>query len=363
MTAPAHLEALVSPAWHPAREPGDGDPLLSDAKAYLGRKFSYGRAEGLGTVDVDDTYTEGYGRAQAKFKSAVRSLVQAGQRLGPITDLDSEFDWATKKQMGFLAPPPPVTIPGNKMKPLFISVEGHMSNWDAGPTIFLADSLKAEGLVDVQGTTYENKSIPFRSDTGVNVMTDFFLDPMKMPPGRRPVISGFSEGEIVTCRFLNRHVINPAGMFHHRLDDIIAYLPMGAPTRPLNFMGSAMLQPDPPAAGTAGIAPEDQWLQAAALGDRVAYLCRHGDMYTEVKMDKPGKLMRSVYKVVAQSDPAELFMELLAAGINPTAEVLDIAYAIIRGTLFVFNMQPHGGYELGPATNWVRDKVRAAVQV
>lgn len=355
-----HLLGLVSEAWHPARGIGDTDPMLSDAKTYL-KRFSYGKAEGLGTVDTDDTYTEGYGRAQSTFKASVRQLVQAGKRAGPVTDTDSEFDWATKSQMGLLAPPPPVVIPGDKMKPLYISVEGHMSSWDFGPTIFIANQLKSEGLVDVQGTSYVNNAIPFQSDTGVTAVTGFFLDPILMPPRRKHVISGFSEGEIVTSRFLNRNVINPAGMFHNRLDDLIAYLPMGAPTRPLDFMGSASLEPDPPQASTAGIAPQDQWLQYQALGDRIAYLCRHGDMYTEVKMDKPGALQRSVYKVVAQSDPGEILMELLAAGINPTAEVMNIVTAIIRGTLFLFNMDPHGGYNLDLATDWVRGKIKAAV--
>lgn len=362
MTAPAHLAALVSPTWHPARAVGDIDPLLSDAKAYL-KRFSYGKAEGLGTVDVDDTYTEGYGRAQSTFKASVKSLVEHGQRPGPATDLDSEFDWATKKQMGLLGPPPPVVVPGNKMKPLYISVEGHMSAWDIGPTIAIAFQMEQEGLVQAQGTSYVNNAIPFQSDTGVAELTRFFLDPVKMPAGRKVILSGFSEGEIVVSRFLNRHVINPAGMFHHRLGDIIAVLEMGAPTRPLDFMGSAQLQPDPPQAGTAGIAPQDQWLQVEALGDRIAYLCRHGDMYTEVKMDKAGMLQRSVYKVVAQSELTEILMELLAAGINPTAEVMNIAYAIIRGTLFLFNMQPHGGFDLGPATDWVRGKIKAAISI
>lgn len=358
MTAPAHLVAQVSSGWHPARDIGDVDPLLSDAKTYL-KRFSYGKAEGLGITDVDDTYTEGYGRAQAKFKAAVRQLVQTGQRPGPTTDTDTEFDWATKSQMGLLAPPPPAPVDGRKLKPFYISVEGHMSAWDVGPTIFIANQLKSEGLVEVQGTSYVNNTIPFQSDTGVSALTGFLLDPVKMPAGRPWVASGFSEGDIVVSRFLNRHVINPQGMFHHRLDDLVAVLEMGAPYRPKDFLGDAVLQPDSPSTGTGGISPDS--LQVEALGDRIAYLVRHRDMYTEVPYDKAGEMQRSIYSLVAASDPSALAFELLAVGINPTAEVLNMAKAITRGVLFLGDMTPHGGYDLGPATNWVREKIRARV--
>lgn len=358
MTAPAHLATQVSPAWHPARDVGDIDPLISDAKLKL-RIYSYGKAEGLGTVDVDDTYTEGFGRALVKYKAAVRALVQTGHRPGPVTDTDTEFDWATKSQLGLLAPPAPTPVDGAKLKPLYISVEGHMSDMFIGPAVGIGQQMEREGLVQLQPTNYVNNTLPFQSDTGVAENARFFLDPVLMPPNRKAVISGFSEGDIVVSRFLNRHVINPAGQFHHRLNDIIAVLEMGAPYRPKDCLGDAVLQPDSPKAGTGGISPE--WLQVDALGDRLAYLVRHGDMYTETPFDKPGQLQRSVYSLVAASDPSALLFEFLAVGINPTAEVMNIAQAILRGTLFVFDMRPHGGYDLGPATDWMRNKIRAAV--
>ncbi|MCV7354513.1 hypothetical protein [Mycolicibacterium fluoranthenivorans] len=358
MTAPAHLVAQVSSGWHPARDIGDVDPLLSDAKTFL-KRFSYGKAEGLGITDVDDTYTEGYGRAQAKFKAAVRQLVQAGQRPGPITDLDAEFDWATKSQMQLLAPPPPAPVDGRKLKPLYISVEGHMSDMFIGPAVGVGQQMEAEGLVQLQPTGYVNTAIPFQSNTGVSEVCRFMLDPVLMPAGRPWCISGFSEGDIVVSRFLNRHVINPTGQFHHRLRDLVSVLEMGAPYRPKDFLGDAVLQPDSPKAGTGGISPE--WLQVEALGDRIAYLVRHGDMYTETPFDKAGQMQRSIYSLIAASDPKALLFELVAVGINPTAEIMNVVNAILRGVLFLGNMTPHGGYQLGPAIDWVRGKIKASV--
>jgi hypothetical protein len=364
MTAPANpliAAAQVNPAWAPASKVGHTDPLISDAKVKL-RKFSYGKAEGLGDTDVDDTYTPGFGRALLTFKNAVRILVLNKHRAGPLTDTDSEFDWATKKQLGLLdtvAPPPPAPVPGWQMKPLGISVEGHMSNWDFGPTIAMLNDLKAEGLIEVQGTTYSNKTIPFQSNTGVSELVRFFLDPVLMPAGRKFILSGFSEGDIVVSRFLIRHVLPEHGIFHHRLKDLICAIEMGAPYRPVDYMGDALLVDDPPASGTGGISPEK--LPVDQLQGRIVYICRTRDIYTETPQTETGEKMTSIYQVVAASDPTALFMELLAIGLNPFGELASLIGAITRGVLFLGSMQSHGGYNLEPAKQWARTKIRAAV--
>lgn len=355
------VPAQVSPAWAPASNVGHTDPLISDAKLKL-KRYSYGKAEGLGTADVDDTYTPGFGRALLTYKNSVRLLVQAGRQAGPITDTDPEFDWATKKQLGLLdtvAPPPPAPVPGFKLKPLGISVEGHMSNWDFGPTADVMFTLEREGLVQMQGTTYANKAMPFQSNTGVSELVRFFLDPVLMPAGRRWVISGFSEGDIVVSRFLIKHVLPEHGIFHHRLADLICVLEMGAPYRPVDYMGEVQLVADPPQKGTGGISPEK--LPIDQLRGRLAYVCRTRDIYTETPQTETGEKMTAVYKVVANSDPVALFMELIAVGLNPFGELASLIGAIARGILFLGSMQSHGGYDLEPAKRWTRDKIRASV--
>lgn len=359
MTAP--VAAQVNPAWAPASRVGHTDPLISDAKKWLAR-YSYGKAEGLGSADVDDTYTAGFGRALLTYKTNVRLLVQAGKQAGPLTDTDPEFDWATKKQMRLLDtvnPPPPVPIPEGKLKPLGVAVEGHMSVWDVGPEADVFFTLEREGLVQMQGVSYNNKVIPFDSDSGVNELVRIFLDPVKMPAGRKWCIGGFSEGDIVVSRFLMRHVLPAHGMFHHRLKDLIFVLEMGAPYRPVDSGGCPNLVPDPPPAGTAGISPEK--LPVEQLRDRLAYVCRKGDIYTDVPQNETGRKMTLIYKVVAESDPAELFMELLAIGLNPFGSIAGLIEPIARGVLFLGTMDRHGGYDLEPAKNWARGKLRAAV--
>jgi hypothetical protein len=361
MSAPIIAAAQINPAWAPASRVGHTDPLISDAKAKL-KRYSYGKAEGLGVTDVDDTYTAGFGRALLTYKNAVRLLVQAGRQAGPITDTDPEFDWATKKQLGLLdtvTTPPPTPVPGFKMKPLGISVEGHMSNWDFGPTADVMFTLEREGLLQMQGTTYANKAMPFQSDTGVSELVRFFLDPVLMPIGRRWLISGFSEGDIVVSRFLMRHVLPEFGMFHHRLAELICVLEMGAPYRPVDYMGEVLLVPDPPEPGTGGISPEK--LPIDQLRGRLAYVCRRRDIYTETPQDETGRLMTVIYKVVAESNPLDLFMELIAVGLNPFGSIGRLIPPISRGVLFLGSMDSHGGYDLNPAKQWVRERIRAAV--
>ncbi|AAN02094.1 gp40 [Mycobacterium phage Barnyard] len=347
----------VSEAWHPAREVGDVDPLISDAKTYL-KRFSYGQAQGLGITDTDDTYTQGFGRALQQFKSATKILVELGRTPGPITDTDSEFDWATKKQMKLLPDTtvPPVLVDGSKLKPLYITIEGHESDMWVGPAVEIGRRLEREGLVQLQPIGYNNKGIPFKSDTGVTAITQIFLDPVKMPLGRKWFISGFSEGDIVASRFLLRHVLNPNGMFHNRLKDWIGALEVGAPYRPLDYMGPKLLVTDPPKPNTSGISPE-----RLPVLNNVCYLCRTKDIYTENENNSVGKKKSAIYEVVANSNPATLFWELIAAGINPTKEVIAIAMAIGSGVMFLANMDPHGGYVLEPAQDWAREQIRVAI--
>src|SRR5690349_15222553 len=357
MTAPVAVVRQVSEAWHPAREEGDVDPLISEAKTYL-KRFSYGKAQGLGTVDTDDTYTVGFGRALQQFKSATKILVELGRVPGPVTDTDSEFDWATKKQMQLLpeTPTQPPLVDGSKLKPLYITVEGHESDMWVGPAVEIGRRLENEGLVQLQPIFYNNKGLPFKSDTGVTAITQIFLDPVNMPLGRKWFISAFSEGEIVLSRFLLRHVLNPNGMFHNRRKGWSGALELGAPYRPFDYMGPKLLVTGPPQGGTGGISPEK-----LPVLNNVCYLCRTGDIYTENTNDSVGRKKSAVYEVVANSNPATLFFELIAAGINPTKEIIAIAMAIGSGLMFVANMDPHGGYVLEPAQDWARSTIKAAI--
>lgn len=347
-------------AWSPAHQVGDTDPLIPAAKHAL-RVYSYGKAEGLGTTDTSDVYTEGFGRALAKYKPAVRLLVQQGLRIGPVTDTDPEFDWATKVQMNLVQRsnvPPPANIPDRSHLPLCITVEGHMSDMWIGPAVGTGQQLEREGLVQLQPTSYSNTSIPFNNESGVQEVVRFFRDPKLMPPGRKWCLFGFSQGEIVTAEFLLRYVFPEGAEFHNRMADWVCSLEFGAPYREKDQCAPWIA--DPPRAGTQGISGKR--LYGGNWNDRLQYVVRTGDLYTENEDSHVGAIKTTVYNLI-QGDPVSILLELLAVGINPTAEIMGIIQAMLSGGLFLINMGPHGGYQLDPVIGWARSKIRAVLPV
>lgn len=344
-------------AWVPAHRVGDTDPKISDAKKVLSR-YSYGKAEGLGITDTSDVYTEGFGRALSKYKAAIRLLVQNGQRIGPITDTDPEFDWATKVQMNLIPRsnvPAPANIPDKSHLPLCITVEGHMSDMWIGPAVGTGQQLEREGLVQLQPTGYNNTVIPFDNESGVQEIVRFFRDPVLMPKGRKWLLFGFSQGEIVTAEFLLRYVFPAGAEFNDRMADWVCSLEFGAPYREKDQCAPWIM--DPPKAGTQGISGKR--LYGGNWNDRLQYVVRHGDLYTENEDGHVGEIKTTIYDLV-QGDPKGILFELLAVGINPTAEIMGIVQAILSGGMFLFNMGPHGLYNLDPVIGWARTKLLAA---
>lgn len=342
--------------WQPASKPGDTDPLISDAKREL-RKFSYGRAADDGT----DIYTDKFSDALVQYKTNVRLLVQRGVRPGPLPDTDSQFDWATKVQMNLIARS---TVPGPSPaagRPLYISVEGHLSDMFVGPAAEVGRVLEAEGLVQWQPTGYNNTAIPFDNESGVRELVRFFNDPRLMPPGRRWAMGQFSQGDIVGSEFMLRHVFPPGGIFHHRLDDWVGTLAYGAPYREKDVIAPWVL--DPPRPGTQGIS--DRRMTGGDHGGKYMYVCRRGDIYTENEDTEAGQKKTAIYKAVQGQflGQGSVFLELLEIGINPTPQMIAVFQAIVSGVMFVGNMSPHGGYDLGPCFDFMRRQVRSAVPV
>lgn len=246
-----------------------------------------------------------------------------------------------------IAPPP--------LKPLCITVEGHMSNMWAGPAVGVGQQLEREGLVQLQPTGYNNTAIPFDNESGVQEVVRFFRDPVLMPPGRKWCLFGFSQGEIVTAEFLLRYVFPEGAEFHHKMADWVCSLEFGAPYREKDQCAPWIA--DPPKAGTQGIS--DKRLYGGDWDDRLQYVVRHGDLYTENEDNGVGRKKTSIYKAV-QGDPSAFLIELLRFGITPTTQVIETAQALLSGGMFVFNMGPHGMYDLVPVIDWARRKVLAA---
>lgn len=244
------------------------------------------------------------------------------------------------------------------LKPLCITVEGHMSDMNIGPAAATGQQLEREGLVQLQPTGYNNTAIPFDNESGVQEVVRFFRDPVLMPPGRKWCLFGFSQGEIVTAQFLLRYVFPDGGEFHHRMADWVCSLEFGAPYREKDQCAPWIT--DPPKKGTQGISGTR--LYGGTWNDRLQYVVRTGDLYTENTDDHAGQIKTTVYNLV-QGDPMSILLELLAVGLSPTTEVMAIVQAMLSGGMFLFNMGPHGAYQLDPVIAWARGKVKAAAAI
>lgn len=243
-----------------------------------------------------------------------------------------------------------------KLKPLCITVEGHMSDMFIGPAVGVGQQLEREGLVQLQPTGYNNTAIPFDNESGVQELVRFFRDPVLMPKGRKWLLFGFSQGEIVTAEFLLRYVFPDAGEFHDRMPDWVCSLEFGAPYREKDQCAPWIA--DPPRKGTQGISGVR--LYGGTWNDRLQYVVRTGDLYTENEDSHVGEIKTTVYNLI-QGNPMSILLELLAIGISPTTEIMALIQALLSGGLFLINMGPHGTYNLDPCIAWARGKVRAAV--
>jgi hypothetical protein len=246
-------------------------------------------------------------------------------------------------------------VPVPPVKPLCITVEGHMSDMWIGPAVATGQQLEREGLVQLQPTGYNNTSIPFDNESGVQEVVRFFRDPVLMPRGRKWCLFGFSQGEIVTAEFLLRYVFPEGAEFHDRMGDWICSLEFGAPYREKDQCAPWIA--DPPKKGTQGISGKR--LYGGTWNDRLQYVVRKGDLYTENEDNHTGELKTTVYDMV-QGDPKGILLALLRVGLSPTTEIVAIIQAIMSGGLFLFNMGPHGTYDLRPVIDWARSKVKAA---
>ncbi|OYN80409.1 hypothetical protein [Mycolicibacterium sphagni] len=91
--------------WSPPSKVGDIDPAIAVAKSKL-KGFSYGKAEGLGTTDTSQVYTEGFGRALPTFQNNRNAEIDKGTKPAPKMSAIGTLDWATKSQLGMLAAVP-----------------------------------------------------------------------------------------------------------------------------------------------------------------------------------------------------------------------------------------------------------------
>lgn len=277
--------------YEPPDEVGESHPKISDAKNHL-KRFGYGRLEGLGTTDVDDTITPGFERAFRQFRINVHYDVSRGLRAGPDLDpANPDFDWRAQRQMGLLAPPPPGIPPYYGL-----SWTGTWGAWDNGygwQALRRAKERNKDKL-DIQGLGYDTTAFMMGNPT--HSYLDMIVDGVRegsrfaLPDRRRKILAGYSGGAGCVVQFLWQW---PAD----RRNEIAMILQFGDPNRP---PGRTLLGNDPGGHGISEDFPPDWCL------DRYYSFALPGDMYPNAS-----GLLPIFYDILTRMEASIEFMAYL----------------------------------------------------
>lgn len=242
-------------------------------------------------------------------------------------------------------------------KPIIFTVEGHLADMFVGPCAFTAQALAQQGVAVWQPVGYDNVSLPFHNQSGVDELNRLLslttLDNgTPFPPGTPFGLIIFSQGGIVGSRVLLEDLRPDNGRLHWRYKDLKRAVAFGNPYREKNVI--APWVPDPPSKDTQGIADVHIdhtpafWMEHS----------RHGDGYAENPDDEVGLNRTAIYKIVSENSwaggPAGMLARIIDLLGNPFDGFIDMARSIIGFVMFVGNMAPHGMYDLGPDIEWMR---------
>lgn len=316
-----------------------GDFTVRNAKAFMRKKFpSY--AGGLADTNAfDQQMLDAVWEMQRRYFESGRLHAPTG-----ILDLD------TQVVMGFKKAAPPV-------RPVLFTVEGHMSDMFQGPCAETARILESEGVCRWQPVGYNNTALPFDNASGQNELRRLLSDTVLLPPGTPWGMAIFSQGGIVGSKFFLEDVRPESGALHWRFKDFRGCLAHGNPYRENSVIADWV--PDPPRPNTQGIS-DVRMTNTPANWKEVA---RHGDLYAENTVDDAGEDKTAVYKIVQNQwwgGPDSIFMQVFEIVQRPAQEVIAMIQAITSGVMFLANMTPHGGYDLGPGIEFMRSRLATA---
>lgn len=250
-------------------------------------------------------------------------------------------------------------------RPVFYTVEGHLSNMFAGPIADTANQLQAEGLCFHQPTGYNNGSIPFDNRSGVEelarlvgstVLKDAEGKDVPVPAGTPIVLGGFSQGAIILFDFYVDYLL-PGKPLAWRAKDIKAILAYGNPCRATDSI-APWARSWTKKTGTFGLDPYRRF-GINGFPDKPELwqdVYREGDIFAENTPDKGGEVKAAVYEAIARADffsnPYSLAVQIADLFLVPFDEVLGMVMAIISGIGFLAegNGAPH--YSSYPCKRW-----------
>lgn len=322
---------------------GDSSDEIARIKAHLKRKYTPARI----TLDDGPLFTPAL-TAEVKREQAIfKEEGKLGDYIPGVINL------AFKYACGYLKK--------EVLLPLYFSAEGHMSDMWIGPVAHVGEVLRAEGRALHFPTWYVNNTIPFRTQTGVVEMArrvgqTVQDNGVKFPPGTPFALGGFSEGAMVVYEFYHQYLA-PGKPLNWRLKDLRAVLSCGSPHREKGVVAEWV--PDPPAPDRQGLSD----VRMVETPDWWKEVARKGDLYTDNESEGDRALFKTMcYKIIAKgqfSGGQAGFLARVIDLLSPTDDLIPVALAIFDGLRFVSNMSPHGAYDMGPAIQFMRDRLAA----
>ena len=317
---------------------GDSSDEIRAIKQYMRGKFASYAGNLTDTTLYDAPMVDAVTEMQRRYS------VQ--NRIGPHTP--GIINLETKYAMGWLPRP-------TRFKPVIFSIEGHMSNMWIGPCADTARILEQQGVCRWQPIGYDTVALPFNNASGINEFVRLLEDRTLLPPGTPWALACYSQGAIVGTETWIQHIQPKHGRLHWRLPDWRGTLAFGSPYRERDRVAEWVV--DPPRPGTEGISPKRMVNTPPHWKD----VARRGDLYTEV--DGSGDHVehkRAVYMAVQNQwsgHPDALLSQLIEISERPVPEMLAVIQAITNGVMFLGNMAPHGGYDLRPGIEFLRQRL------
>ena len=340
---------------------GDRSPEIVKLKALLKRKFTPAR----NTLDDPDLFTPALTteviRVQAVYttEGPDKHPGVPHYRRG-IVNVEFKYD------VGLIPRPPAI-------KPIILTVEGHMSNMWIGPCAQTASTLEQQGVCHWKPVgDWDTQALPFNNGSGVEAL----YRQLSRTAIEGPVVDGrvimwpfgpevpwggigFSQGAMVWCEFMWKYVLPPRAPLHWRLDGFRRGLMFGNPRRAKNAICSWAINPPDP--DTSGIMLNRLFdAHAEGIGDRWAENANDDDMFAEVKDDESGRNQAAIARIVTENSwtggPTAIFSRAMAVLGNPLGGAFGVGSAIVDAVMFLaMNPNPHyGTFATAGDIEWMR---------
>lgn len=317
------------------------DFTVRKIKEFMRKKFSSYAGHLADTNLFDEEMYKAVTTMQDNYNKAGK--LRTNTYIYGVLDLETQYVMGYKKRPTVVG----TNIP--KLMPVIFSVEGHLSNMWAGPTVTVAQALQSEGRAYFQPVGYNNGALPFDNRSGEDGLYSLlssvrFENGVAFPPECFWGLEGFSQGAQIASNFMEKHVLNPAGDLHWRLKTFKRGLMFGNPRREKGKCVS--WSPKRPSDNTHGIMDKLFVTTGTEIEGKWAENATDGDMFAVIGDSDADKYKTAVAKIVTENSwtggDAAMLSRILALVTNPVGQTVAAAIAAIEAIMFLAkNPNPH----------------------